>query len=82
MKCVEDNVDLTEGEISAYSDWRLASIIATSSWGQDGVGWAARWGEAVGVALPESSGGSSVVGETPAVKEWGNYPEQTKKKFL
>ena len=55
MKCVEDNVDLTEGEISAYSGWRLASIIATSSWGQDGVGCAARWGEAVGVALPESS---------------------------
>ena len=63
MKWVEDNVELTEGEISISSGWREASIIATSSLGQDGVGFAARCGEAVGVALPESSS---------AVALWGH----------
>ena len=48
MKWVEDNVELTEGEISTSSGWREASIIATSSWGEDGVGCAARWGGGCG----------------------------------
>ena len=48
MKWVEDNVELTEGEISTSSGWREASIIATSSWGEDGVGCSARWGGGCG----------------------------------
>ena len=84
MNWGEDNAEVitTECETVTSSGWGETFTTAAfgsaepSSWGQDGVGSAAGWVEAVGVTLPESSSGSSVVGETPAVEKWGKGKQE------
>ena len=80
----EENIEPTSGgsEISTSAGWGAVdapnpassgSTEPIAAWGQEGGGSNTGWGEAVGVALPDSSSASSVVGEaTPAQEEWGS----------